>query len=77
METKQTAVEWLNEYFYLQLELYESQFDHAKELEHQQLEAAFKAGWMRANATNYDDSYFQHFLSETYDNHWTSIPRIQ
>lgn len=41
----------------------------AEKIERRQLEAAFKAGWMRANALNYDPSYFEHFLSETYDNH--------
>lgn len=69
METKQTAVEWLQDMFYLKLELFTDQFDYAKDIERQQLEAAFKSGWMRANATNYNPSYFEHFLSETYDNH--------
>lgn len=35
----------------------------AFDIERQQLEAAFKAGWMRANATNYDPAYFEHYLN--------------
>lgn len=70
METKQTAVEWLEKI----LDEYRGPYselamERAKDIERVQLEAAFKAGWMRANATNYDPSYFEHFLSETYDNH--------
>lgn len=74
METKQTAVDWLEEQLSpdmktMQGNIIQGLFEQAKAQERQQLEAAFRAGWMRANATNYNPSYFEHFLSETYDNH--------
>lgn len=52
-------------------------FETARQMEHRllfneneinewkdELHAAFKAGWMRANATNYNESYFNQY----YDN---------
>jgi hypothetical protein len=71
METKQTAVEWLWEKYnsqkcgifyvdYLQAKNMENQHSATREALH----AAFKAGWMKANATNYNESFFNHY----YDN---------
>lgn len=85
MEKKKTAVEWLKEQIQerviaydetgrkmiilIYMVDYQQLSEEAKVMEKEQLQAAFKAGWMRANALNYDPSYFEHFLSETYDNH--------
>lgn len=66
MEKKLTAVEWLIESL-PQIDWehphYGQLVEQAKEMENEELLDAFKSGWMRANAMNYQDSYFDYYIN--------------
>jgi hypothetical protein len=60
METKTTAIDWLAINASIDNELL---LKIALKIQRDQLEHAFKAGWMKANATNYNPSYFENYLN--------------
>lgn len=69
---KETAVEWLykwlNDNQEATIEEGLEAFNKAKSIEKEQHKQTFKSGWLRANAMNYEEKFFNYYWSHEAEN---------